>query len=159
MSYYIGIDPSSRHVGLAALHEHGTLTHQALHATGDLPDRLVWLRQEIRRWLTPIADQGVMCAIVENPGIVSRQRGYEAKLAGYGVCLEAARSMLACPVLDLRSGEWKSHVLASGAAKKDDVMAGARLLGYTGGSQDVADAVCIADAARVLAEKNMRRAA
>src|SRR5690606_25457237 len=86
VSWYVGIDPSSRHVGLAALHEDGTLKHQALHATGDPADRFVWLRAEIRRWLTPYADHGIWCAVIEDPAMHLAGSTLRASL---GVAMEA----------------------------------------------------------------------
>lgn len=157
MSWYIGVDPSSVRVGLAAIHENGELRHQVLHATGDVADRFVWLRSEIRRWLTPYADMGVMCVVIEDPDMHLAGSVVRASL---GVVLEATRSMLPDTVVHvLKSTEVKRHALGNGAGKKADLMAGARLLGYAGSSQDAADAVCCADAARVLTAKNARKAA
>lgn len=157
MSWYVGIDPSSRAVGLAALHEGGELRHQALHATGDVADRFVWLRSEIRRWLAPLADLGVMCVVIEDPATHHAGSTLRASL---GVTLEATRSMLPDTAVHvLKSTEVKRLALGNGAGKKADLMIGARLLGYTGTSQDVADAICCADAARVLTAKNLRTAA
>lgn len=156
MSWFIGIDPSSVRVGLAALHENGELRHQALHATGTVPHRFVWLRQEVRRWLTPYADMGVMCVVIEDPA--HHQAGSVLR-ASLGVVLEAAQSMLPDTAVHvLKSTEVKLAALGNGAGKKADLMAGARLLGYMGDSQDVADAVVCADAARVLTAKNLRAA-
>jgi len=157
MSWHIGVDPSSQRVGLAALHENGDLAHHQLHATGDVADRFVWLRAEIRGWLAPYADTGVMCAVIEDPA--THQAGSTLR-ASLGVVLEATRSMLPNTAVHvLKSTQIKRLALGNGAGKKADLMAGARLLGYTGASQDVADAVCCADAARVLAATNMRSVA
>jgi Holliday junction resolvasome RuvABC endonuclease subunit len=156
VSWFIGLDPSSRSTGIAAMHEDGTLKHVTLHETGELPDRLVRLRAAVRSWLTPYAELGAWCAVVEDPGT---RHGGTALGAAYGVCTEAARSVLACPVMTLRSGQWKRLALGNGAAKKPDVMAGARLLGYQFNDQDAADAIVMADCARVLTEDIRRDAA
>lgn len=157
MSWYLGFDPSSRQVGMAALHENGDLRHQALHATGDVADRFVWLRGEIRSWVAPYADMGVMCVVIEDPATHLAGSTLRASL---GVVLEAVRSMLPNTAVHvLKSTEVKRRALGNGAGKKADLMAGARLLGYTGASQDVADAVCCADAARVLTRLSLKDAA
>ena len=158
MSYYLGLDPSSRAVGLAAIHETGELHHHLLTAPGNVvADRFVWLRREIRQWITPFADTGVMCAVIEDPAMHLAGSTLRASL---GVVLEAVRSILPNTAIHvLKSTEIKRHALGNGAGKKRDLMTGARLLGYDGDSQDVADAICCADAARVLTAKNLRRAA
>lgn len=155
MSNFVGIDPGSRAAGLATMREDGSLRHITLHATGDLPDRLVWLRSEARQWLAPVADEGAWCCVIEQPGT---RFGGASLLAAYGVLVEAARSVLRCPVMTLPSAQWKKSALGNGAAKKHDVMVAARLLGYRFSDQDTADAICMADCARVLSE-DVRRAA
>lgn len=148
MSYFVGIDPASRAAGLATMREDGSLQHTTIlvRAT-ELPDRLVELRARVRTWLTPVADVGAWCCVIEQPGV---RFATPTLLAAYGVCVEAARSVLRCPVMTPSSAQWKKLALGNGAAKKHDVMAAAHLLGYTGGDQDAADAICMADAARVM---------
>lgn len=158
MSWHIGIDPASVNVGLAAIREDGELRHQSLHATGEFEDRYVWLRGEVRRWLTPFADDGIWNVVIERP--VTRGHGSTGSgavlLGAFGVIVEATRSMLPNTIVQtLTDAQWKSHAL-TGRAKKADIFVGARLLGYDGSSQDVADAICIADAARVLAAGHVR---
>lgn len=157
MSWYVGIDPSSRHLGLAALHENGQLRYQGISATGDVPDRFVFIRASIRQWLAQYADDGVWCIVIEDPATRHQSSTLAASL---GVCVEAARSILPDAALHiLKSAHIKRLALGSGAGKKPDMMAHARTLGYTDGLQDVADAVVCADAARVLTSRNMREAA
>lgn len=134
------------------MHENGDLRHITLHETGELPDRLVRLRSSVRDWLTPVADLGAWCCVIEQPGT---RFGGATLLAAYGVCVEAARSILDCPVMTLPSAQWKREALGNGAAKKPDVMAGARRLGYRFNDQDAADAICMADCARILS-RNVR---
>ena len=156
MSYFVGIDPGSRAAGLAAMHEDGSLRHITFHENGELPDRLVRLRANVRSWLAPFADIGCWCCVIEQPGT---RFGGATLLASYGVCVEAARSVLQCPVLTLPSAQWKREALGNGAAKKTDVMDAARLLGYRFSDQDSADAICMADAARVLSRQVRKDAA
>jgi Holliday junction resolvasome RuvABC endonuclease subunit len=158
MSFFCGIDPGSLGAGLAALDDDGNLQtrHITIRSDLEIPDRFVALRNQARLWLSGLVDDGCWCVVVERPGT---RFGGATLMGSYGVLVEAARSVLPCPVLTLASGEWKRHALGNGAAKKADVMAGARLLGYTGGIQDVADAVCIAEAGRVITQRELRRAA
>jgi hypothetical protein len=142
MSYFIGLDPGSRAAGVASLHEDGGLAHITLHEAGELPDRLVSLRAGVRGWLAGYAEIGTWCCVIEQPGT---RFGGSALLASFGVCVEAARSVLRCPVMTPTSAAWK----------KADVMVGARLLGYEGACQDTADAIVMADAARVYARQVM----
>jgi Holliday junction resolvasome RuvABC endonuclease subunit len=152
MSYFIGLDPGSRAAGVASLHEDGGLAHITLHEAGELPDRLVSLRAGVRGWLAGYAEIGTWCCVIEQPGT---RFGGSALLASFGVCVEAARSVLRCPVMTPTSAAWKKLALGNGAAKKADVMVGARLLGYEGACQDTADAIVMADAARVYARQVM----
>lgn len=151
MPWHIGIDPGSRSIGLAAINDDGELRHQAYHVGGEVPDRLVRIRRYVRRWVQALADEGVWNVVIEQPGT---RFGGAVLLGSFGVILEATRSVLPRTVVhELTSASWKRIALGDGAAKKPDVMKRARELGYTGSWQDVADAVCIAEAARVLAEQ------
>ena len=150
-AWYIGVDPASSTAGLAAFDEAGLLLTHEIHVRGQMPDRLVQLRQEARAWLSPLADQGAWCAVVERP---STRHGGATLLASYGVFVEVAASVLSCPVLTLVPTEidGPAGVAAPtrGVSRKARTMARARTLGYTGDSQDIADAVVCAEAARVL---------
>ena len=155
MSWYVGIDPGSRHTGLAAVHDDGALRTQTIHPTGELPDRLVFLRKSVRLWLADIAQDGAWCCVVEQPGT---RFGGASLLAAYGICVEAAASSLKCPVMTLPSAQWKKLALGNGAAKKSDVMAAAREFGYDGADQDQADAIGMARCAVILAQQVERAA-
>ena len=157
-AWYIGIDPASSQAGLAAFDETGTLLTHEIQVRGQMPDRLVQLRQEARAWLSPLADQGAWCAVVERP---STRHGGATLLGAYGVMVEVAASVLACPVLTLVPTEidGPAGVAAPtrGVNRKARTMARARTLGYTGDSQDIADAVVCAEAARVLTLRTTTR--
>ena len=157
-AWYIGVDPASSTAGLAAFDETGTLLTHEIHVTGQMPDRLVKLRQEARAWLSPLAEQGAWCVCVERP---STRHGGATLLASYGVFVEAAASVLSCPVLTLVPTEIDAAASVpaiSGPSRnrKARTMARARTLGYTGNSQDIADAVVCAEAARVLTLRTTR---
>jgi Holliday junction resolvasome RuvABC endonuclease subunit len=157
-AWYVGIDAGSIKCGLAALNDDGDITTHLveLKARTAMPDRLVALDLAVAAWLTRLADTGTWCCVVENP---VHERGGSTLLASYGVCVAAARRMLRCPVMTPTNTEWKSHTPVGGKAKKDDVMRYSRLLGYEGDSQDIADAVGCADAARALTAKSLGEAA
>jgi hypothetical protein len=149
-AWYLGADPASIDAGLAAFNEAGELRHLALHATGQMPARLASLRRDARQWLQPIADDGAWCCVIERP---AAHHGGPTLLAAYGVIVEVVASLLRCPVLtELPSviDDAAGVVKASGADRKARLRARARELGYDGPSQDVADAVVAAEAARAL---------
>lgn len=154
MTWHIGIDPGSRCVGLAAIREDGKIRYQAFHTTGELQDRFVQIRQHVRSWLSPLADEGVWNVVIEQPGT---RHGGVALLGSFGVVLEATRSLLKDTVIhELPSASWKRLALGTGAATKAEVMEAAHRLGYPRSQnwQDIADALCIAKAAMVLIEAN-----
>ena len=158
-AWYIGVDPASSTAGIAAFDEAGTLLTHEIHVRGQMPDRLVALRQEARAWLSPLADQGAWCAVIERP---STRHGGATLLASYGVFVEAAASVLACPVLTLVPTEIDAAASVPQSSspclpRKSRTFAYARTLGYTGTSQDVADAVVCAEAARVLTLRTTTR--
>lgn len=150
-SWYIGADPASVDAGLAAFNEAGDLRHLALHATGQMPKRLAQLRTEARQWLHPIAEDGAWCCVIERP---AAHHGGPTLLAAYGVMVEVVASVLRCPVLtELPSVIDRVAKVppAEGLDRKARLRLRAAELGYDGASQDVADAVVAAEAARVLA--------
>lgn len=155
MSYYVGLDPASSHVGLAAISDTGSIVHRALHVRGDMPTRLVALRREARAWLDELAVTGTWCCVAEKP--VTRFGG-ATLLASYGVLVEAASSSLTCPVLTLTPKQVDAAALGfpvPAKTRKTRLMDHARSLGYEGGSQDIADALACADAARVLTARSL----
>lgn len=158
MSWYVGADPASSIAGLAAIGEDGTLIHSLLTVKGQMPDRLVALRREARAWFSDLADDGCWACCIERP---STRHGGATLLASYGVFVEVAASVLSCPVLTLVPTEidGPAGVAAPtrGVNRKARTMARARTLGYTGDSQDVADAVVAAEAARVLTLRTTAR--
>lgn len=69
-----------------------------------------------------------------------------------GVILETLARMFGEAVHALPSTQWKIATVGKGNAKKPEVMEWAKANGYTGESQDEADAVCIAIATERLTE-------
>ncbi len=159
-AWFVGLDPASTKAGVAAINDTtGEVRTHEIHVRGrEFARRYVDLRISIRLFLTPIADDGVWCCVVERPN-TSRSG---ATLGGaFGVAMEAAASILDCPVHDLGPQEIDGHagVKKIRGARKECTRARALTLGYSGGSQDVADAVVCAHAARVLTERSQRTAA
>lgn len=156
---YVGVDPASGTSGLAALDEEGTLQTLELRVTGDLADRLVQIRTDARRWLADIEDDGTWCCVIEKP---VTQFGGASLFAAFGVLVEASRSTLACPIHRLTPAEIDPAagvVKRPGDKRKDATWRRARELGYSGPSQDVADAVVAAAAARELTRREFEEAA
>lgn len=149
MSWYVGVDAGSNHAGLAAIHETGIVRHTLIEPKGDLPCRLVLLRRGARHFLSSLAEDGAWACVIERP---NTRHGGVTLLAAYGVLMEAARSSLRCPVLDVASAAWKARSVGHGRATVGQVRARALELGYDGPSEDVCVAVCCADTARLLSE-------
>lgn len=160
--WYCGVDPSSTKVGVAAISEGtGEVRFAAIHVKGsEFPRRFVEVRIAIRLFLQPLADDGVCCVVVERP--TTTKSG--ATLGGaFGVAIEAAASMLPTAAIhDLSPQQIDGHARVAGYSRGDrktSTASRAYQLGYRGDSQDVADAVVCAAAARTLTERATRRAA
>lgn len=156
-SFYVGLDPASAHAGAAAIDENGNLITRAIHVRGQMPNRLVALRAELREFLHPIADQGAWCTVIERP---NTRHGGATLLASYGVFIEATASILRCPVLTLGPQEIDGPAgvrRGVGVDRKAAIRARALELGYGGDSQDVADAVVCAEAARHMTVRATRK--
>lgn len=155
--WFVGADPASRRPALAAVSDDrpGVVLADALDLIRDsreLHDRLVAVREWARDWLAPLAETGVLCAVVEQP---TTRGPATALMASYGVLLEAVRSVVAAPVVALPPSSWKVRALGPGrgSAGKLEVLAFARAHGLPDGAgQDEADAVGCALAARALVE-------
>lgn len=153
MAHFIGIDPGSHSAGLAAINEDGgLLTHNPQPAGNELPSRLKQLRASAAHFLYDISQEGAWCVVVENP---YTRHSNPSTLASFGVLLEVAASVLSCPIVDVRSNQWKARAVGNGRASAAEVLGCARSLGYGGVCQDVAVAVCCADVARRLVEQQV----
>lgn len=152
-AWYVGVDPASTKAAVAAINDTtGEIRHTAIHVKGrEFARRYVDLRIAIRLFLTPIADDGVWCCVVERP---KTTRAGATLIGAYGVAMEAAASILPNgAVHDLGPQEIDGHAgvkKVPGGDRKALTRARARILGYQGDSQDVADAVVCAAAAREL---------
>lgn len=154
-AWYVGLDPASIKAGVAAINDTtGEIRTHEIHVRGrEFARRYVDLRIAIRLFLTPIADDGVWCCVVERP---NTHRSGTVLGGAFGVAIEAAASILSCPVHDLGPQQIDplARVTQIRGGRKDCIRARAKILGYTGTSQDVADAVICADAARALTERS-----
>ncbi|HXH35734.1 MAG TPA: hypothetical protein VNJ54_15230 [Plantibacter sp.] len=151
MSLYVGLDPASETAGFAAFSDAGTLMHAELRARGEYPERLGSLRRQLRGVLEAVADVGAWCCVIELP---NTRFGGASLIGSYGVFVEAAASMLKCPVLTLPPKQIDSLIFPSAKqmplTRKERLVEHAQGLGYSGGSQDICDALACASAARVL---------
>jgi hypothetical protein len=158
-AWYVGADPASQDAGLAAFSDAGELRHVALKLRGQMPTRLAALRRETRAWLQFVADDGAWCVCVERP---STRHGGATLLASYGVMVEACAALLPCPVLTLvptQVDDAAQVPAVKGLDRKARIRRRAHELGYDGPSQDVADAVVAAEAARALTLRTTEGAA
>lgn len=152
-----GVDVATDHIAIGALSMHTdcrawTITIPQVSRGAR---RLTELRAALRTNLSEIGAGGLTtgqpawawptAVVVEMPLIV---RPDFRLLGSTAVTMEVIQACRDCPVLELPTTSWKLDVLGHGNASKDEIAAFAERLGYTGTSQDEADAVCIAHAAR-----------
>lgn len=161
-AFFVGVDPSSNLVGLAAFDEAGVLTTRVLNPADGLTTReratpfrrLVWLCDQTAAWLRGLEDQGVWCAVVEQP---STRHGGATLMGAFGaVGMTVQRALPEVPVHALVPGmidPLARVVKPLGMDRKTALRACASYLGYHGPSQDVCDAVVCAEAARELCRR------
>lgn len=146
---YIGIDVSTRKVAIAGLRRDGSITHHALdinpsargaHRLRAARDA-AWAVLDTYRAQTPIA-------LIEIPrGPQARGSGFSL-LACAAVVMEAAQAAIpGAVVMEVVTSKWKVESVGFGNATKEECMEHAKGLGYDGADQDVADALCMAQAA------------
>lgn len=142
----IGIDPSTRRIAIAALTDKGRLKHRIL----SIPDtrgaqRLRAIRDATADALTAFSEVAVV--VVEIPWANPKFGSSFALLSTAAVLMEAAQ--FAHPgaiVLDMPTQSWKTNSVGHGNASKLAVMEHAYGLGLSVADQDVADAICMAQA-------------
>ena len=154
----LGIDPSSKRVAVAGLDENGSVSHQVFRIPDDLRGarRLRYIRilleVELRQWTQ------VAVVVVEIPWANSSSSF--VLLSSAGVLMESAQAAHhGAVVLDLTTNSWKRDSVGKGNATKDEVMAHAFGLGLDVEDQDVADALCMAQAGWVRWHDVVRSAA
>jgi Holliday junction resolvasome RuvABC endonuclease subunit len=159
-AWYIGIDPSSQLVGLAAFDEDDTLVTKLLDPRDGMTPadrrtparRRVWLCDQVTRWLLDFYDDGVWCCVLEQP--TTRFSASTLMMAAGAIGMTAQKAMpdvivheLVPKVIDPLAGVVRT------TDRKKALRARAFSLGYTGDSQDIADAVVCAYTARCMAER------
>lgn len=143
----LGIDPSTAKVAVASLADTGAVDHDTYRIPSDVRGarRLRYIRQllsvELRRF------EQVAVIVVEIPWS-PRSRGTSFSLMGSAaVLMEAAQcAHHGAVVLELPTQSWKADSVGNGNASKAEVMAHAIGLGLDVDDQDVADALCMAQA-------------
>lgn len=170
-AFCVGIDAASNLVGLAAIDEAGQLITRELDAKDGLTvierrsplRRMVWLCDQTAAWLRDIHEHGVWCCCLEQP---STRHGGAVLLGAFGALgMTAQRVMPEVVVheivparLDELAGVQRRRLPTAPSARESRKLATSRRaaeLGYLGDSQDVADAVVAAQAARVLTAHEM----
>lgn len=144
----LGIDPSTKRVAVAGLHENGEVSHQVFRVPADLRGarRLRYIRilleVELRQW------QHVQAVVVEIPWSNPKgPTGNFALMSVTGVLMEAAQAAHhGAAIYDLPTQSWKKDSVGKGNASKTEVMTHAIGLGLDVDDQDVADALCMAQA-------------
>jgi hypothetical protein len=144
----LGCDISTRKIAVAGIREDGSLVTRALELSPEARGarRLVGARLTAYAAFGGHAGEACAC-IVENP--LNRRPNMQLLGVAFVVIEAAQAAMPGCVVMDAHVGTWKKEALGDGrgGADKAEVMAHAVGLGYTGTDQDVADALCMADAA------------
>jgi len=141
-----GCDVSSRKVALACLDEHGGVAPYVAPIDGQLRGarRLVQVRAATITLADALRDVGVF--VVEIPWASGASSFVLLSIAG--VVMEALQvAVPAAVVLERSTGSWKCASVGKGNASKAECLAHANTLGYQGADQDVADSVCMAQAA------------
>lgn len=152
MDAFVGIDPGSHRPGFALIDGRGLLQDwNTPELEGDSwPDRIVHLRQLLVLWLDLVAGGvtlDVVAAAIERPN--TGRTTNLVTIAAWGVCVEATRARLGCPVFEeVGSTEWKAEVLGHGAATDAAVQHFALAAGWAGGAHDGAVAACLAACAK-----------
>lgn len=139
-----GIDVSTSLIVLAGLDEHGDISHCCLALDTTL--RGAHRFAAAREVMFSVPQLNVDAVIVEIPWA-----GNSSSFALLGLAAIAAEAIQVCNpgaiVMDVPTSTWKLESVGHGNATKGEVMDHAKGLGYTGDSQDVADALCMAQVA------------
>lgn len=143
----LGCDVSTKKLAFAGLREDGSITSHVLSL--DPNRRGAHRLREARTTAWAVLDsyrlQEVCAVVVEIPWAGSSPSFSLLGIAA--VVMEAAQAALpGAVVLDAPTQVWKRESVGHGNASKGEVADHAAGLGYEGGDQDVADALCMAQA-------------
>lgn len=138
----LGIDVSGPKLALGYYGADGNLDWATFACQRRGPSRLVYWRQAIHD--RPHLFDDVVTVIVEIPWAAARSSWTLLSIAG--VVVEACAATCGAPVMEMSTGTWKKLSVGHGNAMKPQVLEHAQKLGYTGTDQDVADALCMAQA-------------
>lgn len=144
----IGIDPSSKRIAVAALADDGDIDHHVRRIAPNLrgAQRLTAIRGGLVRDLISRYDRPLVI-VVEIPWANPKSGSSFVLMSIAGVLLEAAQN--AHPdsvVIEMPTQVWKADSVGNGNASKAAVLEHAQALGMRGDDQDVADALCMAQA-------------
>lgn len=152
MSEFVwAVDPAVRRLAFAFADTVSPAVHvETLRTDSEAREgqRLGWLDRQVRIYARQAAARFPPAVVwVEQPSgrFPSPQLSYAV-----GVVQAALYESLACPVWTMPSSTWKKRTVGVGNATKQQVLAWVARLAVDAGSQDEADAVCIALAGRAM---------
>jgi hypothetical protein len=143
----VGIDPAlAKPTAIAALDEQGNIRTRTVIGIGAGARRLLMIRSVALPFLRTFNDVAVIT--VETPMAVrGQQAGMISLLQCQGVLLEAAQhAHPGAVVLDSPPPTWKKWSVGNGNASKAEYIAHAQGLGLDSDDEDLAAAVCMAQA-------------
>ena len=149
-AHWLGCDVSTKKIALGVLRYDGRVDWDTIRLPPDLKGAQ---RNRVARGLLLDALDarwtGIDAAVIETPWAGGSASSWSL-LSLAAVCAEAVQTARpGCIVLEYTAGTWKKDTVGHGNATKDEVSAHvAAAHGYTGGDQDVADALCMAECAR-----------
>jgi len=156
----LGIDCAlSKPIALASLDDQGDIRTR----TVPVPKRVNGAPRlaAIRSAMSVVVSQfDPVVVVVETPYGRRMSRGLMSSLQAQGVILEAVQAALpGALVLDLSPDDWKKHSVGRAKATRDEYIAHAQGLGLDSDDEDLASAVCQAQAGMELWLRETRSAA
>lgn len=146
----LGVDPSTKKIAVAGLTDRGE-TRSRIMPVGDITGarRLSVIREMTIAAVTTIAhNHEVAVIVVEIPWANPSSGSSFQLLASAGVILEASQhAHPGAVVLERPTQSWKKLSVGNGNASKTDCLDHAVALGWNGRDSDIADALCMAQAA------------
>ena len=143
-----GLDVSCKRVAVGKVSSRKTVRWESRDIPQDVrgAQRLARIRRATVELCHQSLDLQPRLVLVEDANVGAAAN--KQLLQAVAVVFEAVFATLRCEVREIPIGTWKKATVGRGNAQKPEVMDFARGLGYTGDSQDEADAVCVALAAR-----------
>lgn len=141
----LGFDISTSKVAIAGITDQGDIQTHAVHVPAGHVGarRLCVLRSALASSLVASRWQDACIAVIEIPWAAGDSSF--ALLSATGVVMETVQHAFpGAVVMEVPTPSWKLETIGRGSAPKSDCMAYARIRGYDGDDQDIADALCMA---------------